>query len=268
MSYNKKVFDSVKGRIPEPRTVEDFDELAIAHNETGVGLMLKGNIDKARKLLEKGKRYSERHRKESDTATSVYMLASANLGLAHWLKGNYEDSLNILMQAFQVYGNTVDRSEKKSFVPGRLMHEIGNVKASQALIKDEADFTKGFYWYQRAFRHYSETLGETHHRTADVCHRLAAYYLHDQQYDQAEDFVSRALGVFEGKECYTPEKMRTLHLKALLYEAMGKKQESVQLHTEVASMYRAFKTKRRESLPDTQSLTKDDMDASVTFWSR
>jgi hypothetical protein len=66
------------------------------------------------------------------------------------------------------------------------MHAIGNVKVSQGLEGSEKDLDRGFDWHHKALQHYLETIGEGHHRTADVAHRLAGDYMRTEQYDEAE----------------------------------------------------------------------------------
>ena len=65
------------------------------------------------------------------------------------------------------------------FSPGRLMHAIGNVRVSLG------DLEKGLDWHRAAWRLYVDTIGEGHHRTADVCHRLAHDYMKQEDYPEA-----------------------------------------------------------------------------------
>ena len=60
------------------------------------------------------------------------------------------------------------------------MHAIGNVLVSQGMAREMVnarDLESGFIWHEKAHRHYLSTIGEDHHRTADVSHRLADDYM-------------------------------------------------------------------------------------------
>jgi hypothetical protein len=52
---------------------------------------------------------------------------------------------------------------------GRLLHAMGNVKFSLGRL-DESE-----HYHRKALAHYQSTIGNDHHRTADVCHRVAQH---------------------------------------------------------------------------------------------
>jgi hypothetical protein len=88
--------------------------------------------------------------------------------------------------------------------PGRLAHAIGNVRESEEKETTEEreeredregeqdDTTDGvpagtaIDWYKRSYKHYSDTIGLYHHRTADVCHKLAGQYIKRKEFDDAQ----------------------------------------------------------------------------------
>lgn len=69
------------------------------------------------------------------------------------------------------------------------MHAIGNVKVSQALSEEPANLDvlkAGFAWHQKASNHYLKTIGEDHHRSADVAYRVADDYMKAVSYCGAD----------------------------------------------------------------------------------
>ena len=56
---------------------------------------------------------------------------------------------------------------------------MGNVKFSQGLL-DESE-----HYHRKALAHYQSTIGNDHHRTADVCHRVAQHCIRRGEIKQA-----------------------------------------------------------------------------------
>ena len=63
------------------------------------------------------------------------------------------------------------------------MHAIGNVKVSIG------ELEKGLEWHEAAWKLYVDTIGEGHHRTADICHRLADDHMRQENYIEARCVV-------------------------------------------------------------------------------
>lgn len=57
-----------------------------------------------------------------------------------------------------------------NFRTGRLLHGYGNVKATQGL------HSESFELHHRALKQYMATIGGSHHRTADICHKVAEHH--------------------------------------------------------------------------------------------
>jgi len=70
--------------------------------------------------------------------------------------------------------------------PGRIAHALGNVKKSQHDADASCKKGEALDWYERAYRHYGKTIGKYHHRSADVCHKLAEQYIELGEFDQAQ----------------------------------------------------------------------------------
>lgn len=62
---------------------------------------------------------------------------------------------------------------------GRVLHALGNVRASQGRLKESYDF------HQRALMQYRSTIGDNHHRTADVCYKVAEHYIRFEKLEDA-----------------------------------------------------------------------------------
>jgi tetratricopeptide (TPR) repeat protein len=113
--YYEKLLQKRQELTPKPTSITENEDLAIAYNEMGIGRMMMGNYEDAIDLLEVAKKYSDVRRVHTETTTSVYLLASANLGLAHWIEGHWDDALNILMKAHNVYQKQAFLNDKESF---------------------------------------------------------------------------------------------------------------------------------------------------------
>lgn len=62
------------------------------------------------------------------------------------------------------------------------MYALGNVKVSQG---DQKSVQQGYEWHVRAYNHYLDTIGEGHHRAADVSCRLADDHMRAKRYLEA-----------------------------------------------------------------------------------
>ncbi|KAK4569338.1 hypothetical protein LTR86_003100 [Recurvomyces mirabilis] len=267
LRYNKLFFESTIKSCEEPKDTADFDRLAIVHNELAIAYFIHGDLEQASGLFEIARDYAEKPARVSDTADSMFTLASTNLGLVRWVDGEYEDALNILMRAFHVYEQRPIQGGKDDFAPGRLMHALGNLRFSQAQHDANDDIMEAFGWHYMAYEHYQKTIGNDHHRAADVCHRLAQDLMCMHRYIEAQQSIDHALSIYESKNCYTPELMRTTYLKATLLGKMGNTTDSMRLLEAAREMFRAYHTARGQDTKQGE-LSQEDFDAVVTFWSR
>ena len=62
---------------------------------------------------------------------------------------------------------------------GKLLHAYGNVKGSQEKLEDS------FAFHLRGLQQYKSTIGNHHHRTADLCVKVSDHYTRLDQYDSA-----------------------------------------------------------------------------------
>lgn len=175
------------------------------------------------------------------------------------------------------------------------MHALGNVKISQGSVEDPPDIVAleaGFDWHQKAYKHYMKTIGEDHHRTADVSYRLADDYMILTQHGAADAklnhdcagsvlflchhlytahldsvFLERSLKVFNSKTCFLPEKMRTLNLKGILNDRLGRKDDAERHFEQVRELYNLSKAES-EPVGSGVKVAQAKLDKLVTFWSR
>lgn len=120
-------------------------------------------------------------------------------------------------------------------------------------------------YHRKALAQYQSTIGNFHHRTADVCHKVAQHCLRNHRLDQAEALVEQALKVWSVDEkAYQPEIARTTFLKSKVLFASGKGEEA----TETASIARNLGHNLRQDVSDVAELAEEDFDHLVTFWSR
>lgn len=133
-------------------------------------------------------------------------------------------------------------------------------------------------------------MGKNHHRTADLCHKVAQHLIRTERYEEAllvvlplplvhkvvkhdpslnldhRNHVDRALVIWEyDPNVYKPEIARTSFLKAWLLEELG-------MDLKARVLYKRAYALRRELVPalgkSDAELDDDDFDALVTFWSK
>lgn len=162
---------------------------------------------------------------------------------------------------------------------GRLLHGLGNVKFSQGFMEESEEY------HRRALMQYQSTIGNNHHRTADVCHRVAQHCLRHRELEAAvwvpltlplnikflivlnsSKLIDQALKVWStNKQVYIPELARTTFLKArVLFQQKEDKSASV-LFKEAVKLRNSIQNIKTK--PD-RELEEKDFDELVTFWSR
>ncbi len=71
-------------------------------------------------------------------------------------------------------------SAKQHCSTGRFHHALGNVKLDEGLpVQSEK-------YHKNALMQYQSSIGEYHHKTADVCHRVAQHCLWREDFRNAE----------------------------------------------------------------------------------
>ena len=113
--HYKSLLEMTEEKYPDPQSEADYDALMVANNEMGIAEMMIGRTPKARKLFETALDQGSRFRDSSETAKSIYLLASANLGLAQWTDGQYEEASNTLLQAWNYHEELTQAGEDTGF---------------------------------------------------------------------------------------------------------------------------------------------------------
>jgi tetratricopeptide (TPR) repeat protein len=185
----------------------------------------------------------------------------ANLGLAFWLQGNLETAASILKKGLHDREKRWGYDDRESFRTGRLLHALGNVKCSQGR-PDE-----GEVFHRRALAQYRETIGPDHHRTADVCHRVALHCMRRGELDQARSLINQALKVWNRQRAvYRNEIARTSFLKAKLLVKLSENEEAASCFNEARTLRAEIIYGQTKKLDG--RLVEDDFDQLVTFWSK
>jgi tetratricopeptide (TPR) repeat protein len=186
-------------------------------------------------------------------------LQLANLGLAYWLQGNNELASSTLKKGLKDREDEFGKEDRVSFITGRFLHALGNVESS-------------LDYHRRALMHYKLTLGNRHHRTADVFVKVAEHHIKLGNYDMALALLNHALGAFSISHTYIPEKMRACWMRSKALSALGKTDEA---ESELANCYQVYvrlRSKREGDGPKIKDrpseLDDEDIDDLIVFWSK
>ena len=141
-------------------------------------------------------------------------------------------------------------------------------------------------YHQRALLQYKSTIGNNHHRTADLCVKVAGHYIRVGQFEAAmlvqppplklswnvdhlirarRTLLNQALKVYGDRAIYKPEKARAKFKRMLLLMSMQKLDEVTAEREESSKLYREVcpgDSRRPEDLTD------DDYDDIIVFWSK
>lgn len=130
---------------------------------------------------------------------------------------------------------------------------------------DQGFFEESEAYHRKALAQYQSTIGNLHHRTADLCHKVAQHCLRGHRLDQAEALVEQALKIWlVAEKVYQPEIARTTFLQSKILQAKGKIHEAEEANLIAKSLLGRL---RRDST-EADGLTEEDFDQLVTFWSR
>lgn len=253
--YNKLYLDMRveavdNGAEPDERT-------AAAYNQYGTGLMMIDRVEEAKKAFQDS---IDMYAKVKHTTECPDSLPIANLAVAMWISGDDQAAFDLLEEGLTAREYAFEGEDTDSFRAGRFLHAIGNVRW------DQGKFSVSKTYHKRALRQYISTLGKLHHRTADVCHRVAMHCLRDRELKEAGRLIDQALDSWRADaESFRQEIARTTWLKASHRAKSGNPAEAEELREQAAAM-------RRELRPDddrtAHDLTYADFDELVAFWSR
>ena len=148
----------------------------IAWNEVGKGWMLNKDWAAGEWCFKKSIASAEEAGAKDPTDTS---LPKVNLGLAYWLTQRYDEASSTITEALREREAKFGKDDKESFITGRLLHALGNVKKSQGLLDESLEL------HRRALRQYLSTIGRNHQRTGDVHVKVAEHCMRMENWDEA-----------------------------------------------------------------------------------
>ncbi|CAK1367572.1 unnamed protein product [Cercospora beticola] len=232
----------------DPRLVISYLELAVAHA--------------FRQEYQASKECSEfaltlcKWIRSPEMVMNLRTLAMANLALALLELGDYTGACNKALQALTERENRLGRDDRSSMLTGRLLHALGNIYFSLSETKESMDY------HTRAMTHYKETVGPTHHRTADMYFKVAQHKYRTGQLEEARKLLDQAHEVYQKqKQHYSAERARVLHWKAKLVP-VG--EQGVKRRIAADSL----RTARTERGVEEGTFEDNDFDEMVVFWSR
>ncbi|KAI0436327.1 hypothetical protein F4803DRAFT_542680 [Xylaria telfairii] len=231
--------------------------LAIAHNEIGIAWIMNHNYEEG--LAEFHKSILVYQQLE-DYWPSMDTNPRTNMGFTYWVMGHLDQAEKTLLELLHDREKRFGVNDMESYRTGRVYHGLGNI------CFDQGHFEESETWHQRALSQYQSTLGNNHHKTADLCHRVAKHCLRRGEVDNARTLLDQALQIYRVREAvYQPELARTTFLKAKLELQCGHEPEAKKLFEHARDMREKLSSVPPK--PDA-SLRELDFDEAVTFFSR
>ncbi|KAM3476171.1 hypothetical protein MY8738_007067 [Beauveria namnaoensis] len=233
-------------------------ELAMGYNETGVAHGMDGQYEMALDYFSKA---VETYQALPHYEETMLGWSASNIGLMYWVMGKYEDAERALLEIIDIFASHNGVDDTLSFKTGKMLYALGNVYVSQEM------FQQGLELHNRCLKQYRATLGDSHHRIGDICHRLSDDNLYFGNYAEAQArvLINQALKVFSGRRQYRQELARSTYKASQVSRAMGNNSKAE------AELQEAFQL-RRALLPGDRrgndELTEADFDNLVVFWSR
>ncbi|KAI9689075.1 MAG: hypothetical protein M1822_000812 [Bathelium mastoideum] len=255
LTHFKRFNQLMRGEIDDSKQREDA-RLAISWNELGNAYMMNKMWPEGERCF---KQCLETARLLKDYNPAEFSFPFVNLGLAYWITGRFNDAAETMLKGLRYREAAYGRDDRQSFITGRFLFGLGNVKASQGKL-DES-----FVYHQRALRQFLSTIGKNHHRTGDVHVRMADHHARLEQFGVARDHIDEALRIFQDRVVYQPEKARALFRKSEILRGQGHLQEAHESQKESLRLYHDILS----AAPKTsEGLSHADYDDLVAFWSR
>jgi tetratricopeptide (TPR) repeat protein len=256
--FNDRMVKQLSGEAGE----KDM-RLAISWNELGNAYMLNDNWVTGEDCFLKS---IEEMRRLRDYNKTTISLPLANLGLSYWLQNKLETAARVLVQGLEERADELGEDDKVSFISGRILHAIGNVRGSQGR-RDEA-----YKFHRRLLLQYKATLGNRHHRTADAFSKVGEHQILRGQHETALALLDAAQSAYSLSNNFEPEKMRAIWFRVKALNALGRTKEA---EAELAKCFQIYSRlmASREGEEDLakrkgNELTNHDIDRLIAFWSR
>ncbi|ORX98663.1 hypothetical protein BCR34DRAFT_523570 [Clohesyomyces aquaticus] len=234
--------------------------LAYAHNQFGCSLMMAGRYEEATEYF---KEALEIWRRLPEFKPGLPSMEYSNLGLALWMQDKLDEASAVLEQGQREREEGFGPGDTESFRAGRILYALGNVRYSQGQVQESENF------HQRALLQFQSTIGNSYHRTADICHKLAEHCLRrgtGSSLEKAHKLTNQALATWQADNIgFRNEIARTTYLKSKIMEQLGEAEEANTLRADAIERWR--KLRPNSSLSGAE-LTEREFDDLVTFWSR
>ncbi|KXT00844.1 hypothetical protein AC578_950 [Pseudocercospora eumusae] len=245
---------------------------AMAYNQRGTGHMMMKNYPSAIEDFTSSRALFKTLKLDVKCADSI---PTVNLAVAHWLTGDFITANDLLEEGLAAREAAFGKNDTDSFRTGRFLHTLGNLRYDQSAASSDPTerirlMDESYHYHQRALSQYQATIGIHHHRTADVCHRIAEHCIQRKSYDQARQFLEQAFRIWHVDEAsFRNEISRTKFLKALLEDRVGNSFEAEALRRQAVELRGVIlRDKQQEDRKSAAELEARDFDEIVTFWSR
>lgn len=161
-------------------------------------------------------------------------------------------------------------TKARCYRTGRFLHALGNVRNSQGAFDEALDY------HRRALLFYKSTLGNHHHRTADVLVKVADHNIRLHQYDMALALIDYALDAYSQSNNFISEKARasfrrikTLRALQRVDEADSQLRHCFEIYTRLfKDQVRANRASKSDHKTRAEDLDDSDFDSLIVFWSR
>ncbi|KAM7205136.1 tetratricopeptide repeat domain containing protein [Naviculisporaceae sp. PSN 640] len=254
--------EAAKGTKPDLR-------LAFAHSQMGIAYMMVRKFALATEYFKQ----SVEMLKSIEVDPDEFGFPVCNLGLGYWVQGALDEADKTLTDLLHQREKLHGKMDKVSYKTGRVLHALGNVRASKAMQMEsennheaaKAYWDQSFAIHKDCLKQYESTLGKFNHRTADACHKLAEHYIRLKEHETAQRYLDRALSIWGDRQWYKNESARSSFLRGTHLVSLGGK-ENIELGNR---WIERAKLLRKEIIPDEEPRELDtvDFDDLVCFWS-
>ncbi|KAI9930214.1 hypothetical protein MW887_012026 [Aspergillus wentii] len=255
-TYNTMMIDKFHDTPPgdDPRLMVSYVELATAH------IMIEDWPNAVRcnlKALEAAEKLTDPFK-----AKQGRTLPLTNLACTYMLSERIEDAGDLLYTALREREELFGSNDRQSMLTGRVLHGLGNWEQ----LKGNPD--KSLEFHARALLHFKETVGNHHHRTADMCFKVAEHYARLEESEKAITLLDQALKTYAEQPYFCAERARAWYLKGKMLVAQQQQNESKEAKTCFGEAVRLFRLARPDDGRPLERLGQEDFNNAVIFWSR
>ncbi|KAI4265917.1 MAG: hypothetical protein L6R38_009086 [Xanthoria sp. 2 TBL-2021] len=253
-------------KISGQRTFWEFLQ-ARAYNQIGVALCLSNKFAKG---IEEFMNSIGKYHQPPKLLGGIDTEPKVNMALAYWCQGYLAKAEEVLRGTFEAWDAGFGTME--GYLRGRILHALGNVRYDVGRFEETKVLRVGRFeeskeLHERALQQYKTTFGKAHHKTADLCHKVARHCILRAEYGRARKLIDQGLGIWQREERFhQPELARTTFLKAILAERCGNEEEAAGLMETAREMRN--KVPHATVKTDKEPLTEWDFDEIVAFFAR